>query len=358
MKYSDAHFMSIALNLAYRGIGNVAPNPAVGCVIVKNNHIISRGWTQPGGRPHAESIAINNAKKIDLDGSTMYVTLEPCVHIGQTPPCLDLIIRSRIKKVVIATTDPDPRVNGTGILRLKEHGVEVEYGVCDQEAKDLNVGYFYSRILGRPYVTLKLATTLDGKIALKNGESKWITNEIARNFTHKLRAQNDAVMVGSSTLVADNPRLNCRLKGLEKYSPIKIITDNKGKLNNSHLVLNGKEVLTFTDGRKINQLHRKISSKTLANGNIDLNSAMLSIAEYGITRLLIEGGGKLVSSLLKDKIVDKIIWIRSNTLAGNDSIPAIHDLNIYHIWKLYKLNFSKIRKYSDNIMEVLVIRPS
>lgn len=353
MKNDDRYFMSIALNLAYRGLGKVAPNPAVGCIITRNNNIISRGWTQPGGRPHAESVAINNSRE-NLKGATMYVSLEPCVHFGKTLPCVDLIIKSGIKRIVIATQDPDKRVNGKGIAKLKERGIAVDYGICRQEAKELNIGYFYVKILGRPYITVKLATTADGKIATKTGESKWITSKLARKFGHKLRSQNDAIMIGSETLIKDNPSLNCRLVGLEDCSPIKIIIDNKGKLKNNHLVLSGKEVLSFTNGEAIHPLHRPIKSKTLKNGHVDLVSAIKCIAEYGITRLLIEGGGKLVSSLLKDNIVDNITWIRSSTVAGSDAISAIHSLNIYHILDLYKLEFTKSRIFFDDRVETLV----
>ncbi len=343
-------FMSIALNLAYRGLGNVAPNPAVGCVIVKNNHILSRGWTQPGGRPHAEYVAITNSKD-DVRGATMYVSLEPCVHHGQTAPCVDLIISSGIKKVFVAVRDSDVRVSGRGIEKLREAGVVVEYGLCEKEARELNIGYFYSKERCRPYITLKLATTADAKIATKTGESKWITNELARKFAHKLRAQNDAIMIGTGTLIKDNPRLTCRLPGLEGDSPIKIVVDSKGKLKDSHLLLGGKEVLTFTNDQKNNQLAKYIGGHILSDGCVDLLSGVKSIAEYGITRLLIEGGGKLASSLLKDNIVDQIIWIKSNTIAGSDAISAIHDLSLSHVSKFYKLKISKRKKIYDNIVD-------
>ncbi len=353
MNNSDIRFMFIALRLAHRGLGNVYPNPAVGCVIVKNNDIISRGWTQPGGKPHAETMAINNAK-VNLKGATMYVTLEPCVHYGQTPPCVDAIIRSQIKRVVVAVQDPDIRVNGSGIKTLKENGIQVDCGVCEKEAKELNIGYFYVKLLKRPYVTLKLATTADGKIATQTGESKWITSAVARKFAHKLRAQNDAVMIGTGTLLKDNPRLNCRLPGLEKYSPVKIISDNKGKLNSSHLILNGKEVITFTNEAEMAVQHRVIDNKPLENGGVDLISGIKYIARYGITRLLIEGGGKLASSLLKDNIVDNITWIRTSYLAGHDAISAIHSLNIHHVAELYKFKLRNLRKISGGHIETLV----
>ncbi len=353
MSIDDKHFMSIALNLAYRGLGNVAPNPAVGCVIVKHKRILSRGWTQPGGRPHAEYMAIHSARE-SVKGATMYVTLEPCVHYGKTAPCVDYIIKSGIKRVVIAIQDPDKRVDGIGVKKLEDNNLEVDYGICQEEAKILNIGYFYIKNLSRPYITVKLATTADGKIATKNGDSKWITNEVARNFAHKLRAQNDAIMVGSGTLLADNPQLNCRLSKLETSSPIKIIVDNKEKLRHSHLVLNGKKVYTFSCGKKVHPLHYFIKAENLKNGYVNLLSGVEGIAEHGVTRLLIEGGGKLVSSLIKDNIVDQIIWIRSNTLAGHDAISAIHDLNLHQISKLCKFNLKKSRKIFDNQIDFLL----
>ncbi|MBM3579781.1 MAG: bifunctional diaminohydroxyphosphoribosylaminopyrimidine deaminase/5-amino-6-(5-phosphoribosylamino)uracil reductase RibD, partial [Alphaproteobacteria bacterium] len=273
-------YISYALKLSQKNLGRTAPNPVVGCVIVKDGVIISSGVTSPGGRPHAEQIAIQKIsdKKIlepvsnlaavsqiqgsartaaevysdihraapasakqrkiketqqslvaghpqveigngFLEGAELYVTLEPCSHFGQTTPCVDEIIKHKFKKVVIATLDPDPRVNGEGIRKLREAGIDVVCGVLEKEAQEINRGFFTAKKFGRPFVTLKLATSLDNKIATKNFDSKWITGEKARQFSHLLRAKNDAILVGANTFRKDAPRLDCRLSGLEEFSP-------------------------------------------------------------------------------------------------------------------------------------------
>ena len=206
----DTNHMNAAFNLARRGLGNVWPNPAVGCVITNNNRVVGRGWTMPGGHPHAETEAIRRAGKL-ANGGTAYVTLEPCNHYGQTPPCTDALIAAGIKKVIVATQDPDNRVMGTGIIRLKEAGISVEIDFSKSTGDEVNQGFF-SRIKSlRPYITLKVATTLDGKIGTHSGESKWITGATARRWAHQLRANHDTIMIGSGTALADNPTLTCRL---------------------------------------------------------------------------------------------------------------------------------------------------
>jgi diaminohydroxyphosphoribosylaminopyrimidine deaminase / 5-amino-6-(5-phosphoribosylamino)uracil reductase len=205
--------MRSAIALARRGLGTVAPNPAVGCVIVNNGTVVGRGWTQPGGRPHGETEALRRAGDA-ASGATAYVSLEPCNHWGKTPPCTEALLEARIGRVVVACEDPDPRVSGSGIRRLREAGVQVDIGLCADEATELNEGFFHRIRDGRPLVTLKLATSLDGRIALRTGESQWITGPTARSWGHGLRARYDAIMVGLNTALADDPELTCRLPGL------------------------------------------------------------------------------------------------------------------------------------------------
>ncbi len=221
--------MRAALALARRGLGRVWPNPAVGCVLVRDGHVVGRGWTQPGGRPHAETEALKRAGDL-ARGATAYVTLEPCDHEGATGPCSNALLQAGIGRVVVAMQDPDPRVSGRGIARLREAGVEVTVGPCREEATQLNLGFFLRVTEGRPMVTLKLATSLDGRIATASGDSKWITGEQARAEAHSLRASHDAVLVGSGTALADDPALTCRLPGMEDRSPVRVIADSRLRL--------------------------------------------------------------------------------------------------------------------------------
>ncbi|MFQ3623345.1 MAG: bifunctional diaminohydroxyphosphoribosylaminopyrimidine deaminase/5-amino-6-(5-phosphoribosylamino)uracil reductase RibD, partial [Acetobacteraceae bacterium] len=224
--------MRAALALARRGLGSVAPNPAVGCILVREGRVVGRGWTQPGGRPHAETEALRRAGA-EARGATAYVTLEPCCHWGRTPPCTDALIAAGIARAVVALRDPDPRVNGEGLDRLRAAGIAVTEGVLAAEAAELNAG-FLSRIrAGRPLVTLKLATTLDGRIAAASGESRWITGAAARRLAHGLRARNDAVMVGSGTALSDDPALTVRVPGLVPPGhpgPVRIVADGRLRL--------------------------------------------------------------------------------------------------------------------------------
>src|SRR5437764_12238002 len=218
--------MRAALGLALRGLGNVWPNPAVGCVIVKEGRVVGRGWTQPGGRPHAETEALARAGEATR-GATAYVTLEPCCHWGRTPPCTDALIAAGVRRVVVALEDPDPRVAGEGVRRLGAAGLHVDIGLGETEAAEINAGFFCRLRNGRPLVTLKLATSLDGRIATRRGESQWITGPPARERAHALRAGHDAIMVGTGTVLADDPQRTCRLPGLAHRSPVRVVIDRQ-----------------------------------------------------------------------------------------------------------------------------------
>ena len=216
--------MRAALALARRGLGNAWPNPAVGCVLVKEGRVIGRGWTQPGGRPHAETEALRRAGDA-ARGATAYVTLEPCSHHGRTPPCCEALAEAGIARVVMAMRDPDPRVNGRGLAMLRGAGIAVEEGLLEAEARALNAGFFRRIQAGMPVVTLKLASTLDGRIATASGESRWITGEAARREVHALRARHDAILVGSGTVLADDPDLTCRIPGMERVPMLRVVAD-------------------------------------------------------------------------------------------------------------------------------------
>src|SRR5579872_5958594 len=223
---TDLRHMKTALALARRGLGLVWPNPSVGCVIVMEGRVIGRGWTRPGGRPHGETEALSQAGEA-ARGATAYVSLEPCCHWGKTPPCTDALVAAGITRVVVPIEDPDPRVQGQGVARLKAAGIKVDVGLCAAEAAEVNAGFFLRMKEGRPLLTLKLATSRDGRIATRGQESQWITGPLSRARAHLLRATHDAVMVGSNTVLVDDPLLTCRLPGLEERSPVRIVVDGR-----------------------------------------------------------------------------------------------------------------------------------
>ncbi len=352
----DKKFISYALNLTKKNLGKTAPNPVVGCVIVKNGEIISTGVTAENGRPHAEKIAIEKvADKKIFDGATLYVTLEPCSHFGQTPPCVDEIIKNKFEKVVIATQDPDERVNGEGIKKLRQAGIDVVCGVFEKEAQEINRGFFKAKKTGLPFVTLKLATSLDGKIATKNFDSKWITSEKARQFSHHLRAINDAILVGANTIRKDDPTLDCRIAGLESFSPKRVILSSN---------------LDFDSGLRIFQTADRIPTIILTpvgtnqcvgpkptNIKIlpftNLKSALQKLCASGINSLLIEGGQKTATGFLQENLVDELVWIRNKKIIGNDGISAIGEMNFSKISEvLNSFSRQEIRETDEDLIEI------
>src|SRR5271165_205437 len=237
--------MQAALSLARRGLGTVWPNPAVGCVIVNKDRVVGRGWTQPGGRPHGETEALRRAGDA-ARGATAYVSLEPCCHWGHTPPCADALADAGVRRVVVAIEDPDPRVAGAGLQRLRGADIEVETGLGAEAAAEINAGFFTRLRLGRPLVTLKLATSLDGHIATASGESRWITGPPARERAHAMRADHDAIMVGTGTVLADDPQLTCRLPGLDHRSPVRVVIDRHLRVPpTSQVIAQARQVPTW-----------------------------------------------------------------------------------------------------------------
>lgn len=349
--------MSVALKLAEKNLGNVYPNPTVGCVIVKDGAIIGKGCTAVGGRPHAEKLALQNTKE-DAEGGTMYVTLEPCCHHGVTGPCTEEVIKSKVSRVVVAAVDPDPRVSGGGIRALEEAGIRVDQGVMRDEAEALNVGFFTTRLRNRPYITCKVATTLDGKIASFTGHSKWITSEDTRRWVHELRAKYDAVMIGSNTLVADDPLLTCRIPGLESKSPIRLVVDTQGRLNANHNVAKTADQVdtwVVTNNKKYQPLENvkylEVNSSNDSKVCLkDLTTKLVS--RIGITRLLVEGGGVLVTQMLKRNLVDRLIICRSGKILGNDGIPFVGNLALESIGKCYVFKKAQIIDMSDDVVEI------
>lgn len=324
--------MRAALTLARRGLGAVWPNPAVGCVLVRDGRVVGRGWTQPGGRPHAETEALRRAGD-GAAGATAYVTLEPCAHHGQTPPCSEALAAAGIVSAVIALEDPDPKVSGQGMARLRDAGVAVTDGVCAAEAGEVNAGFFLRIKEGRPLFTLKTATTLDGRIATHGGDSRWITGAAARAWAHRLRADHDAVMIGIGTALADDPVLTCRLPGLEDRSPVRIVADSRMRLSlTSRLVETARETPTWLITAKGGNTDRRdafaalgvtvIEADADARGRPSVRWIAGELASRGLTRVLVEGGGVLAAELLRADLVDRLAWFRAPLLFGGDGVPA------------------------------------
>jgi diaminohydroxyphosphoribosylaminopyrimidine deaminase / 5-amino-6-(5-phosphoribosylamino)uracil reductase len=329
----DIRHMRHALRLAERSLGTVAPNPAVGCVIVSpDGRIVGRGRTQTGGRPHAETVALESAG-VAARGATAYVTLEPCSHQGQTPPCADALVGAGVARAVVAVEDPDERVNGRGVARLRDAGIAVDVGVLKKEAADLNRGFFLRVTAGRPLVTLKMAQSLDGRTASSSGESKWITGPEARAYGHLLRAGHDAILIGIETALADDPELTCRIPGLEARSPLRVVLDTRLRLTEwSKLAQTARDIPTivFTSktsggpleacGVEIVQVQRD------ARGRPDVNLVLKELAGRGITRLLVEGGASVHASFLDRGVADRLEVFGAPTVLGGSGRASVDAL--------------------------------
>jgi len=337
----DLAAMRAALALGRRGLGTVWPNPAVGCVLVNGGRVVGRGWTQKGGRPHAETEALAPAGAA-ARGATAYVSLEPCSHWGQTPPCADALIAAGVSRAVVAIEDPDPRVAGAGIARLRAAGIAVELGLCADEAAEINAGFLQRVRTGRPLVTLKLAASLDGRIATKTGESRWITGLAARERTHALRASHDAILVGTGTVIADDPELTCRLPGLVGHSPLRVVLDRTLRVPlGARVFAETGAVATWVvtlpsaaPERQAELSRRGVELIAVAPdeaGRIDLAAALRALGDRGLTRILVEGGGTLAASLLRAGLVDRLVWAHAPLLIGGDGIPSVAALGLDHL---------------------------
>jgi len=323
--------MAHALRLAARGLGNVWPNPAVGCVLVLDGVIVGRGWTQPGGRPHAEVRALEQAGPLSK-GATAYVTLEPCAHHGHTPPCAEALIAAKIARVVTALTDPDPRVSGKGHVMLRAASIAVTEGVMTAEATHLNAGFLKRVTQGLPFVTLKLAASLDGRTATATGESRWITGPEARRKVHAMRLTHDAVMVGSGTALADDPDLTVRDMGAQRQ-PVRIVLDRLLKHSpQSRLGRTAKDhPVWLLHGSSAPQAARSAwqgAGATLnevpeTNGHLDLKAALQLLAQKGLTRILSEGGSTIAAALVKAGLVDELALFAGGVLIGSEGHPAL-----------------------------------
>lgn len=330
---SDADHMAHALRLAARGLGRTWPNPAVGCILVKDGQIIGRGWTQVGGRPHAETMALAQAGTA-ARGATAYVTLEPCAHHGKTPPCAEALIAAGVARVVSALTDPDDRVSGKGHAMLRAAGIAVTEGVLADQAAAVNVGFLSRVTAGVPHVTLKLALTLDGRIANAAGASRWITGPSARRQVHAQRATHDAVMVGIGTALADDPDLTVRDLGVS-HQPLRIVIDSGLRLPpDSRLVRTAREVPVWLCHAKGASIPEGLQDKGLTlipcatgpDGRVDIYDALQRLAAAGLTRIFCEGGGTLAASLIAGGHANEIIAFSAGRVFGSNGTPAVGPL--------------------------------
>lgn len=345
--------MAHALALAARGLGQSWPNPAVGCVIVKEGRILGRGWTQAGGRPHGETMALAQAGA-RAHGATAYVTLEPCAHHGQTPPCASALIGAGVARVVTSLTDPDARVSGRGHAMLRDAGLAVREGVLETEARALNAGFLKRVARGLPYLALKLATSLDGRIATATGQSRWISGPEARRAVHALRLSHDAVLIGAGTARADDPDLRARDLGAT-HQPVRIVIDSRlSHAPESRLGRSAAESAVWiihtpaAPAGTCNAWQERgatlIEVAATGAGQVDLTSALRSLAARGLTRILCEGGATLASALLRHHLVDSLIHVTAGRVIGADGLAALAPLGVAQLADAPALTLAGVRR--------------
>jgi diaminohydroxyphosphoribosylaminopyrimidine deaminase/5-amino-6-(5-phosphoribosylamino)uracil reductase len=362
-KLSDEYYMKLALRLAQRGMGQTSPNPMVGAVIVKNNRVIGQGYHERFGGPHAEINAISDAKG-DLNGATLYVTLEPCCHKGKkTPPCLDTLLKYKWKRVVVGTIDPNPRVNGRSIEILKQRGIETKVGVLQEQCQRLNEVYFKYIQTGIPFVTLKFAQTLDGRIATAVGDSKWISSEPSLKWAHRLRSLHDAVLVGVGTVLEDDPQLTVRL--VKGKNPLRVVADSRLKIPlNSRILKELENASTIIAATSQADIEKTLALNVIGvevvtvgednEGMVDLKDLLQKLGKKNISSVLVEGGAMTITSFIRQGIADKLVVIIAPKIMG-EGVEAVGDLGILKVSRALKLSFDKVyRKGEDVVVEARV----
>ncbi len=352
----DIFYMKKVFDLARKGTGFVSPNPLVGCIIVNGNKIITTSYHKKSGEYHAERSALLKAKE-KAKGATLYVNLEPCCHYGKTPPCTDIIIQSKIKKVVVAIKDPNPLVNGMGLKILKKAGIKVKTGILHKEAEELNKIFIKNMKLKMPYVILKAGLSIDGKIALKNGKSKWITSEKSREHSQLLRKEVDAILVGINTILVDDPYLDCRIDKNKKIK--KIILDSQGRVPyfaNFYKYSNPSDIFVFTKKMKESKKSRlqkkgiNIIVDQSQGEKIDEKIVLNTLFKNGIMSILIEGGSKVATSFVKSKLVDEVFLYISPKIIGDDGLSFFGDLGFKNMHQIFSIKESKLIKLDDDIL--------
>ncbi|WP_136635167.1 bifunctional diaminohydroxyphosphoribosylaminopyrimidine deaminase/5-amino-6-(5-phosphoribosylamino)uracil reductase RibD [Pseudooceanicola onchidii] len=359
-KAEDRRFLSLALSLGRRGQGRTWPNPAVGCVIVKHGRIVGRGWTAPGGRPHAEPQALAQAGDL-ARGATAYVSLEPCAHHGQTPPCTDALIAAGIARVVAPLEDMDPRVSGEGFARLRAAGITVTTGLMSDEAGHDHAGFFLRTELGRPFVTLKLASSFDGRIATATGDSQWITGRGARRLVHAMRSRHDAVMVGAGTARADDPSLTVRDMGID-HQPVRVVVSRRLDLPlMGHLARTAKDLPVWlchgTDAdptlRKTWEgLGARLTPCDVTGGQLDPLAVLKGLGAAGLTRVFCEGGGALAASLLQADLVDELVGMTAGVAIGAEGLPSLGALGLARLTEAPRFRLRDSRVVGGDVVHI------
>ncbi len=354
---NDAYFMKHALRLAKRGLGKTNPNPMVGAVIVKKGKIVSQGYHRLYGGPHAEIEAIKGLH-VSSEDSTMYVTLEPCCHYGKTPPCIDTIMKLQFTRIVVGTVDLNPKVNGKSIAMLKNHGFLVTEGVLREECQKINEIYFKYIQTGIPFVTVKFAQTLDGRIATQTGHSQWISSERTLTLAHKMRSVHDAIMVGVGTVIRDNPQLTVRrTKG---KTPLRIILDSHLRIPLSSQMLNDSytentliATTSATDKKKVRQVKDKGARVVLVDqdkyGRVSLSGLLRRLGKMDISSLMVEGGGQVITSFLRERLVDRLVITIAPKIIGQ-GINWVGDLELEKMGEALRISEYRFRKVGDDIV--------
>jgi diaminohydroxyphosphoribosylaminopyrimidine deaminase/5-amino-6-(5-phosphoribosylamino)uracil reductase len=355
---TDFHekMMRRALVLAGKGVGKTGPNPAVGCVIVKDGTIIGEGWHRKAGTPHAEIHALARAGD-SARGADVYVTLEPCSHFGKTPPCADALIKEGVGRVFAGMVDPNPRVSGTGIERLKRAGIPAVAGILQESCREVNEPFIKHVTTGLPFVLLKSALTMDGRSATASGDARWITNERSRRFVHRLRSRSDAIMVGVGTVIADDPELTCRIPG--GRDPARVVVDSMLRIPPAARLLrldsSAKTVVATISGQKdkidaIRELGAEVLICREKDGRVDLQDMLARLGLMNIQSLLLEGGSTLAGEALRQGLIDKVMLFYAPKLVGGDGPGLFAGMGIERMEDAYRLNQVRIRRFGEDIM--------
>ncbi len=350
---ADHVYMSQALQLAEKGLYSTTPNPRVGCVIVRDGQVVGSGWHVSAGEPHAEINALNVARTA-AQGATVYLTLEPCSHFGNTPPCAEALIKAKVAKVVTAMQDPNPLVKGSGLSLLRKSKIKVQNGLMKTSAEELNIGFVTRMKKNRPWVRMKIAASLDGKTALNNGKSQWITGEAARCDGHRFRARSCAVLTGIGTVLKDDPQLSVRLVQTPRQ-PLKVIVDSQLKTPINAKILRGDSVLIFTAGtneKKIAALSKAGARPVMLpddNGNVELEKMMQTLAALEINEVLVEAGNRLNSSLINARLVDELVIYLAPHLIGDDALGMLNLPELTSLSEKYKLKIMDLRMIGQDI---------
>jgi diaminohydroxyphosphoribosylaminopyrimidine deaminase/5-amino-6-(5-phosphoribosylamino)uracil reductase len=357
VKYTDEYYMELALKLALKGKGKTSPNPLVGALVVKASKIVGRGFHVKAGLAHAEIVALDQAAN-KAKGATLYVTLEPCAHTGRTPPCVNRVIASGIKEVVIGMIDPNPLNNGRGIILLKQNNIKVRVGILEDKLKKINESFIKHITTRLPFVTVKVGQSLDGRIATRTGDSKWITSDKSRSFAHKMRENYDAIMVGVNTVLRDNPRLNT---WFSEKKLIKIVVDSTlSTPENSNIFSENSQVIIITlptrpgqetPNRKSLAAKARILEVKERAGQINLRDALKKLAQLQISNIIVEGGGTLIGSLFDERLVDKIMFfISPKIIGGKDAVSSVMGMGVKNVGQAIKLKDIQVKRFDDEFL--------